>query len=113
MCIRDRFGSKSIQENVAGAFVDNGLYIRWISNGAIPFGDMLLDMYEGGYITLEQLMASCDKRELETHNFWAEFGGPASKESDDVRAQAINNSFDTRVPFDPVNNNHEHIGVTI
>ena len=107
-----RVDSKSIQENADNIWFDDnnlpgpncrhGWIVRWKSNGAIPFGDMLLDLCECGYITEADLNASCDLREAETNTFWADYGGLASKKSAAERQDAVNRSFDNRVQYDGV-----------
>lgn len=93
--------SKSIEENFDNAWIDytdlmsdNDIVeiVRWKSNGAIPFGDMLLDFAEAGYITEEMLAASCVLKEEQTETFWAEYADDPKK--------ATNNSFNNRVEYD-------------
>ena len=96
---RPEFGSRSIEENFEGAWVDKttslGIeIIRWKSNGAIPFADMLLDFAEAGYITLAHLYNSASLKEEQTSTFWKEYA--------EDEEQAVENSFNNRVAYDGV-----------
>ena len=58
--------------NSSGFYVDEMDIVRWHSNNQEPFGDMLLDLHEAGYITLAQVEDTCASKEIKTEQFWKE-----------------------------------------
>ena len=58
--------------NSSGFHVDDMDIVRWNSNNQEPFGDMLLDLHEAGYITLAQVEDTCASKEIKTEQFWKE-----------------------------------------
>ena len=58
--------------NSSGFHVDDMGIVRWNSNNQEPFGDMLLDLHEAGYITLAQVEDTCASKEIKTEQFWKE-----------------------------------------
>ena len=58
--------------NSSGFHVDDMGIVRWNSNNQEPFGDMLLDLHEAGYITLDQVDRTCMSKEIKTEEFWKE-----------------------------------------
>ena len=56
----------------AGIHVDQDDIVRWDSNNQEPFGDMLLDLHEAGFITLSQVENTCASKEIKTEQFWKE-----------------------------------------
>ena len=56
----------------AGIHVDQDDIVRWDSNNREPFGDMLLDLHEAGFITLSQVENTCASKEIKTEQFWKE-----------------------------------------
>ena len=54
-------------------YIAPGDIVRWHSNNQIPFGDTLLDLCESLKITPRQLRVSCELREKETDEFWANY----------------------------------------
>ena len=55
-----------------GFYIDDESIVRWHSNGRPPFGDMLLDLHEAGFITLNQVEQTCTYTEIRTEEFWDE-----------------------------------------
>ena len=60
----------SVEGKAKQAFFDGDI-VRWKSNGAIPFGDMLLDFYHCGYITKDQMIESAILHEKGNDEFWS------------------------------------------
>ena len=58
--------------NSSGFHIDDMGIVRWNSNNQEPFGDMLLDLHEAGYITLAQVEDTCASKEIKTEQFWKE-----------------------------------------
>lgn len=64
--------TQDVVEKYKDSFYLDGDIVRWNSNDAIPFGDVLLDLTEAGEITIRNLTASCRLREKENDEFWSE-----------------------------------------
>lgn len=56
----------------SGFYIDDMNIVRWHSNNQEPFGDMLLDLHEAGFITLSQVENTCASKEIKTEQFWKE-----------------------------------------
>ena len=102
--------SRSVEENAREAFRDYGVpgdgvgvIVRWKSNGAIPFADMLLDFYEAGYIDLGELVDSVAAREDNERDFWDNVSQKRvwCEEEQEYMIRFIpGNSKEDRVPYD-------------
>jgi len=57
-------------EKYENDFYCKGDLILWKSNDSEPFGDMLLDFYEAGLITWQQVVVTCESKEKECDAFW-------------------------------------------
>ena len=69
---------------------DSGPVVRWLSNDRIPFGDMLAEFTNAGWITVQEVENSLAQRKIEDRisieNYRRNYKGPSQEEMFEARA---------------------------
>ena len=69
---------------------DSGPVVRWLSNDRIPFGDMLAEFANAGWITVQEVENSLAQRKIEDRisieNYRRNYKGPSQEEMFEARA---------------------------